>query len=234
MPAWPPVAPGARPGRLARLGCLPEREVGRVLLALVDLDPRASDQVVERAVRELAVVVVAEDAEVDVAVDDVGVALLDQPGDQLDDLVELAGREGVDGRAHDVELAHRLEVLVDVAGWQLAGILAQLSGAVDDLVVDVGEVLDVADVVAAEGQVAADHVEVDGRHAVPEMRARVWRDAADVHVDARRAGGPEVLLPSRERVEDLDRRKLHGRSLLLRSCSGERRRGSSPRAGECP
>ena len=44
MPARPAIAPGARPERLAGLGRFPEREVGRVLLALIHLTPSRMEE----------------------------------------------------------------------------------------------------------------------------------------------------------------------------------------------
>src|SRR5438093_845866 len=67
VPAGPAGAPGRVPRRLAGLGRLPEGEVDRGALALVDLDPGAGrlQQVVEAAVGEGAVVRKALDREVD-------------------------------------------------------------------------------------------------------------------------------------------------------------------------
>jgi len=57
VPAGPARTPGRLPRRLAGLGRLPEGEVDRGTLALVDLDPGAGrlQQVVEPAVGEVAV-----------------------------------------------------------------------------------------------------------------------------------------------------------------------------------
>ena len=57
------------------------------------LDALALVHVVDRAVRQLAVARVRAHVEVDVAVDRVGVAALDQRLDQLDDLVDRLARE---------------------------------------------------------------------------------------------------------------------------------------------
>src|SRR5689334_14154849 len=72
MPAWAALAPGARPEWLAGLGCFPEREVGRALLALIHLEARARKHILEIAPRELAVARVGCDAKVNIAVGRVG------------------------------------------------------------------------------------------------------------------------------------------------------------------
>ena len=84
---------GRRPTRLARLGRFPEGEIERVFLALVDLDARAGEQVVEIAMAKACRSPgTTRTPEVDVAVDVVGVALGDQPFDHLDDRANLLRR----------------------------------------------------------------------------------------------------------------------------------------------
>ena len=96
--------------------------------------------------RELAVVAVAPDPEVDVALRLVGVAARDQLGDQSDDLVHRLGRLGLGVGAAETEAVGVLDV-------PARGLLGQL-GAVPgrggvDLVVDVGDVGDERHLVAA-------------------------------------------------------------------------------------
>ncbi len=74
-----PLPHGLFPGRLAGLGGLPQGEVHRMFFGLLDFDARAGLHVVELAARELAVVLILGDAEIDIAVrGGVGVALVDQ------------------------------------------------------------------------------------------------------------------------------------------------------------
>ena len=85
-----------------------------------------------------------------------------------------------------------------------------LGGAPDDLVVDVGEVAHEGDVVAAEAQIAVEHVDGDQGARVADVRAVVDGDAAPVDADAARASrGAERLLAPGERVgEDQAHRAL--------------------------
>ena len=86
VPARPARAPRRRPLGLARLRRLPQREVERAALLLVDLDPRARafEQIFGPAVRERAVVGQRRDLEVDaLPLDHVRVAGGDELGDQL-------------------------------------------------------------------------------------------------------------------------------------------------------
>ncbi len=141
VPARTPRTPRALPRRLARLRGLPEREVERVALALVDLDARARHHVVEPALRELAVARELTDGEVDVAVRRVGeAALLELPRSAR------ASRRCARWRAARASGATQPSPMTsslkgaDVALGELARGDPLLLRALDDLVVDVGEV----------------------------------------------------------------------------------------------
>ena len=113
VPAGAALAPRRRPGRFARLGRLPECEVERVLLVLVDLDPGAGPfaEVVEGAVDESAVAVDVGDSEVDAGVVDVGGSVVDQRADEVDHLFDVFGGVGpVVGSQHAEPVEDRLVV----------------------------------------------------------------------------------------------------------------------------
>ena len=149
VPARAPAAPGRVPGGvLALLRGLPEREVHRVLLEVRALDALALVHRVERAVRELAVVLVAAHAEVDVAARRIGAAVVDQRLDQLDDRPDRrAGERLVVGPAEPQAVG-----VGEVRRGHLLGELRardpQRPRGVVDLVVDVGDVRDQRDRVA--------------------------------------------------------------------------------------
>ena len=158
------------------------------------------------AVGELAVVVLAADPEVDVAVGGVGGAGVDQMLDQLLHLGDLFGGAGVDVGGTHVEVAHIALEGVDLIDGQLGHGHAEPLSPHDHLVVDIGVVVDEAHATAAPLEVAAQHVEDHGAHGVPQMRVVVGCHAADVHRD-RIAGWLEWLLATSERVVE-----LHGQS----------------------
>ena len=143
VPARASTAPGRVPcGVLARLLCLPERKVERILLQLGSLSPFALIERVKRAVRKLAIGLVGADAEVDVAFDRVGRVALDQRADQVDYRADRFGRQRLRIRAAEAEAVG----IGDVGGRHLAcqqrARLRRLAGVggVIDLVVDVGDV----------------------------------------------------------------------------------------------
>jgi len=79
---------------------------------------------------------------------------------------------------------------------------AALGRALDDLVVDVGDIAHVGDAQAARAQPALHHVENHEHAGVAEVAVVVHRHAADVHAHFARANRHEVLLGPRERVVD--------------------------------
>src|SRR5215218_6491656 len=99
VPARPAAAPGRVPPRvLALLVRLPEGEVARILLELARLvlfGRVAHRLLVPVAARELPVVRVTRDAEVDITACRIRVPALDQLFDQRDDLRNRLGRLGL-------------------------------------------------------------------------------------------------------------------------------------------
>ena len=82
---------------------------------------------------------------------------------------------------------------------------AALVGLLDELVVDVGDVDDPGDVVAAVGEVALDAIEDHRADHVADVGLVVDRRAAEVDADLARLHGGERLLALRERVVDAER-----------------------------
>ena len=220
-------SPGALPGhrrRLARLCRLPESEIQRVALLLPRLDPRSGLQIVQIALRELAVTGEGADCEVDVALRGVGIAALDQARDQGLHLRNVIGGLRFDVRRQDPEHLHVAAALLDEVLGKLLRILPPLVGAPDDLVVDVGPVADVGDVPSRPAQEADGDVEGSEHPGVADVGQVVDRDAADVDPDASRSKRPELLLLVRQGVEDAQRHvclfrgsKRHGRRHVLRT-----------------
>ena len=115
----------------------------------------------------------------------VGVPALQQPPDQLLHLRdvlcrarEVVRRQPVQGRHLGQEGRH-----VPVAEGQV--VLAQLAGTAQEIVVDIGQILDVDDVMAQVLQVPMQDVERKVREGMPQVTGVVRRHAA--HVEAHRA-----------------------------------------------
>jgi hypothetical protein len=191
VPAGAATAPRGLPVGLARLGRLPQREVTGV--ALAGLAVRGGlEQVVQLLVGQLEVAREGAHVEVDVAVRLVGVTALDEAAHHLDHLGDVPGgtrlvrrREAAEGLVAVVE---RPLVLV-ADGPPGAALVVRLG---DDLVVDVGDVADERDVVAAVLEPAAHDVEVQTGPDVPDVRCGLHGGTTEVDRDATRHERGEV------------------------------------------
>ena len=194
-----------RPGRLAGLRRLPQHEIHRIALVGRDVDARAGDHLVKRALRQRAVILHRRHAEQHVLLGDVGVAVRNQPLDQRLHLLDVLGRARLDvGRQTAQRRDVLLEILVGLFG-QLADRDAALRGARVDLVVDVGDVAHVGDVALAVemAQQPVQHVEHDHRPRVADVREVVDRRTAHVHAHALVIERLERPLLARERIVEL-------------------------------
>ncbi|MNU40832.1 hypothetical protein D3C71_295550 [compost metagenome] len=207
VPAGTTLAPGRRPGRLVRLGRLPQDEVVGVLLVGGDLDAGAGDHVVQIATRQRAVGRIGGDVEQDMTLGRIGVASVD---DSLD-----LGRDGVDvvgdvrgdvGRA-DVQQAHVGQIGGLVAGRDLADGDAFLGGLGVDLVVHVGDVAGVDHLVRAIGPAQQPHQDVEHhrRARIADMGVVIDRRTADIERHPVRIARREGALFTAKGVVDMQR-----------------------------
>ena len=140
------------------------------------------------------------------AVDHVGVAVVDDALDQRDDLGDVFGGAGIEGRALDAERVGILVIIGDGLFGQLLYGDAVAVGAGDHLVVDIGEVLHERDFVAAELEIAAQHVEDDEGARVADVKIVVYGGAAAVKGDLSFVQRDKGLLFTRQIVI---KRKCH-------------------------
>src|SRR5690606_11014993 len=203
--------PGRLPVGLARLGALPEGEVQRVDLGLADLDAITGPELFGSGPRELAVTLQSGHPEVDVAVGGVGETPVDQPGGEVDDLLDVLARLGlVVGREHA-----EAPVCVGKPGahalCQRLGGLPRLGRGGAELVLDVGDVPDVGEVVPPRRQVAPDDVEGHGAPARTAVSRALGGAAAPAHPHLPRLPRLEVFEPPGQGVVDAD----HDASVML-------------------
>jgi hypothetical protein len=184
----------------ARLRRLPQGEVQRVALALVGGDARTDLELVDVAPRQLAVALEGPHGEVHVAVHDIRVPALDKSLHHRDHLRDGLGRPWLGTRALDAQVGHGLQKSVSVSAGHLGRLDALLVRRLDDLVVDVRDVLDEADIVAAVLEVAADHVEAQECARVADVDVVVDGRAAHVHEGLALLARDEVLFGADHRV----------------------------------
>ena len=208
VPARTAHAVGALPCGFAGLCGLPDGEVGGVFLQVVlHLAAQlavAALEVVQLEVAQLAVLGVALDAEVDIAVlGDIGVAALDEVFHDVEDLLDVLGSAGLDGGLFAVQTGGVLQVLgLEALGDFLHGSTLFLA-LLDELVVDVSDVGDIDDLVAAVLEVTAQGIEDDERAGVADVDIVVDGGAADVDAVLARHLRHELFLLAGQGVEDL-------------------------------
>src|SRR5205823_7119102 len=183
---------------------LPEGEVAGITLALVDLDARAGEKLVEVLAGEPSVRREPPDLEVHVAVHRVGEPLGDEALDERDHLGDVQGGLRLDIGRRNADRRHVLAERLDVTLGEFRGRHALGIRPSDDPVVHVREVPDERDAVALEAEVPLDDVEHHRAPRVANVGEVVHRHTT--HVDAHVAGGEgrELLLAPRQRVVDLD------------------------------
>ena len=169
-------------GRLLGLGGLPQHEIERVFLAIEHGHTLARAQFIQRLARELAVAVELAHRVVHVTIARaVGQALAFEPADEREHLGHIFSGAGLHGGGLNAQQA---DVLVH-RGHHLVGELADgdapLQRALDDLVVDVGDVAHVGNAVAAAFQPALHHVERHHHAGMANMAQVINGHAAHVH-----------------------------------------------------
>ena len=228
MPAGAAHAIGAFPGGLAGLGSLPDGEVGgvflQVILHLAAQLAVAALQIVQLEVAQLAVFRVALDAEVDIPVlGNVGVAGIDQVLDDVQDLLDVLRCTGLDGGLFAVQTGGILEVLgLKALGHFLHG-GALLLALLDELVINIGDVGDIDNLVAAVFQIAAQGIEHDQRAGIADVDIVVNGGAADI--DAVFAGHlrHKLFLLTGQGVENLHKNSPSCRANKSRSRTSQSR-----------
>ena len=195
MPAWAPRcgdAGGARPARLVGLRWLPQDEVHRIAFVRRDLDARASQHLVKRAVSERPVArrprqrIHGVGREQHVILGDIGDAAGDEPLDHHAHRVDILGGARLDGRRERAESGHVI-VKLPLRGFRNFGdrlverkARKVARGPRIDLVVNVGDVADVGDMALAieAPQEPEQDVEHDHRPGVADVGEIVDRGAA--------------------------------------------------------
>ncbi len=230
VPAGPAAAPRALPAGQILGRRLPQHEIGGIALVGRDLDTRAGDELVARAARQAAVLGEAADREEDVMIGLVGMALGDEALDHRDHRRDVVGRARLGiGRQRQKRLRIGVKFLGRALGQLADGDAGGLGGGVD-LVVDVGDVADIAHMRRAIGraQQPVEHVEHDDRPRVADMRQVVDRGPA--HIDAHGFGieRRELLLAPGERVVRRSKAAQPGCGAGARGVSPGSTAGSGP------
>ena len=202
VPARAPLAPRRIPAGLTGLGRLPQREVHRVFLVLGHVDAGAGFQLFQRLVRQLAVLFKGAGAVIHVAAALIGVPLFHKAADNVDNLADVLRCTGMNSGRMNTQSPGVGEILFDIAVGNDVVRHALFIGFFDDLVVNVGKVLDKGDFHAAVFQIAPQNVKNNKRACVADVKEIVNRRAAGIHFDLSQLDRDELFFFSRQGVVD--------------------------------
>ena len=174
------------------------------------IDAGAAFQVVDGLAGQLSVAGEGAHGKVYVPiVRSIGMPLVDEGLNQVDDLLDMLRGPGVAGGPLHPQGVRIHVVFLDVAVRDLLDGAALLIGLADELIVDVGEILDEFHLVAPVLQVPAQGIEHHEGPGVANMEVIIHRRAAHIHADLPRFQGDELFLFAGHGVID-----LHGNLLV--------------------
>jgi hypothetical protein len=206
MPAGSPFAPFGIPLHFvcfAFFRTLPQHEVERIVLALDDIHALACAQVLQRFSGQFAVAIKFAYRKIHIAVRcPIGQPVSFQLCDHIEHFRhELRGARLMVGALH----AQRIGILVhrgDKARGERMNGFPIFRRALDDLVVDVGDVAHVGRVIAGSLEPAVHHVEHHHHARMAKVAIVVHGHAAHIHAHLVRLDGNEFLLVAGESVVD--------------------------------
>ncbi len=200
VPSRPARPPGAVPGGLSRLGSLPQSEIERIGLVLPHAHALAMAHLGHLLLGELAVLIEAGHFEVHVGAGLVGVAILDELGDQSDDFLDVLGGERLHVRTPQPQPVGVVPIGLGELGAHFRGRAAFGIGPLDDLVIDVSDVLHKGHPVAQRLEVPLGHHRHHVRAGVTDVHVAVDRGSTEVHGHVVLVSGDEFFLLLVQRV----------------------------------
>ena len=204
VPARSALAPWRIPVGFTRFRCLPDSEVQRFLLAVVDVDSCACLQFLNGLTGQLAVFRERRGPEVYVSVvSGISVTGVHQLFHNVNDKIHAVGDGGVYIRIHDVQSVCIGLVFRNIALGDLCGSGSLFVCLFDDLVVHVSEILHIGDSVAPVFQIAAQHVKCTDGTGVSDMDIVVYRRTAGIDADVSGLNGNDLFFFSCQRIIDL-------------------------------
>ena len=153
--------------------------------------------------RELAVFFEFTRAEIYVAIDGIGISLVNKHRNYIYYSVDILGCLGVNGCRLDPESLCVLEVFRDEAFGDFFLRRPLSVGAVYYLVVDIGKVLNKGNVISAVSEIAAKHIKDNKATCVSDMEIIVYRRTAGIHTNFARLNRHKLFFFSCECVVDL-------------------------------
>ena len=215
VPARTAVTPRRCPSGFAFLGVLPENKIERIMLGLIDTDTLTGTQIVERLARKLTVAWKLAYREVHITVGRlVGQPVLFELADQIKHLWHIFRCARLVIRTLN---AQRQRVLVHEANEpirQFANRLVVLRRALDDFVIDIGDIAHVGHFEAARPHPPLNHVEDDQHARMADVAIVINRHSANVHANLAGFDRNKILLFPDQGVIDFQHLLAHERAAL--------------------
>lgn len=181
MPSGATAPPGRIPsgfflGRFA----LPEGEIAGGFFGFVDFDADAVEHFVEVSVGEFTVVFERSDSEVDVSAGLVGISVVEEFLDELDDIGDMLRDAGFDVGLFDVDGGHVFVECVDHSRCEFFGGRAFFLGAANNFIVDIGVISDEAHVQSNFFKETTEDIEHDEGSRMTDVGKIVDGESADI------------------------------------------------------
>ena len=203
VPARPTRSPGAIPAGFAGFGALPECKIHRMALAVVHFHPGTGLHILQATAAQMAVRREVLNAEIYVAVHHIGVPLVDERRNHIDNFRHMPRNPWIQIHPTDIQAVHHFKIGLDIATGELMPGNPLPGGGIDDFVVDVGKILDVGDRQSLPLEIAVNDVPDDERPGVADMRMIIRRHAADVNFDLSRFRRHKQFLFPGQRIINL-------------------------------
>ena len=184
VPTWTTFSPRAWPARLTRLCSLPECKVKWIAFLVINLNALTCAKLIKIATRKHTIAVVRTNREVHVARRHrVSVTLLNQRLNHLEHGFNLVRCARTNIWIQNIEPMHLLNERLRKLFRNLLSSPSLLNGALNNLVVNIGQVLSKGDLKTLMHQITANNVKREEGTGVSDVNLIVNRRTAHVHAD---------------------------------------------------
>ena len=181
MPARTAFAPGAVPARFTRFSRLPKRKVHGMFLALVHINAGTGLHILKLTPAQLAITGKFFHAiEYIPIIHRIGIAFVHELLHHGDNIGDGFADTGINIGPLDIERIHSLEIGIDITPGNIAPLHAFFVGGADNLVIHIGEILDITHLVTLMCQIAANYIPGHKRTGVADMGMVIRRNATAV------------------------------------------------------
>ena len=181
MPAWTTLTPAGRPMWFSRFCGFPQYKVQRIFLVFANTDSSTAFKLFQWLMGQFAVTRIFLGAEQNVAVCFVSKALVFEGFHDVFDLIDGFGCLWMNGCFADTKAFGIGQVFVDVTLCDFLCSYAFFVCLFDDLVIDVGKVLDKGNIVSFKFQISAHSVKYTDWTCVADVDKVIYSRSAGIH-----------------------------------------------------